>query len=205
MKKRAGMVASLTVSTMFMAGGIVAAQEPSQSPAHADEQHGRRASRGDDIAVHGHWMIEVRNPDGTLASHNEFENACVFCGDVVSQVLAKQASVAYWTLQLTGGGTSGPCTNSIGQPSQCYLIEPGSVDPGRENDIFPTLALTATGGTFSLAGNFAATANGQIIDVGSRVGTTLIAQTLFSFRALSTPIQIALGQRVYVTVTFSFS
>jgi len=27
--------------------------------------------------VHGHWTIDVREPDGTLVSHNEFENALV--------------------------------------------------------------------------------------------------------------------------------
>ena len=25
--------------------------------------------------VHGHWTIDVRNPDGKLGSHTEFENA----------------------------------------------------------------------------------------------------------------------------------
>jgi len=29
------------------------------------------------ITVHGHWTIEVRNPDGKLVSHTEFENALV--------------------------------------------------------------------------------------------------------------------------------
>jgi hypothetical protein len=27
------------------------------------------------IKVHGHWLINVRNPDGTLADHREFENS----------------------------------------------------------------------------------------------------------------------------------
>jgi hypothetical protein len=26
------------------------------------------------IKVHGHWVIEVRNPDGTLSTRREFEN-----------------------------------------------------------------------------------------------------------------------------------
>ena len=25
--------------------------------------------------LHGHWVIEVKNPDGKLASHTEFENS----------------------------------------------------------------------------------------------------------------------------------
>ena len=27
------------------------------------------------IKVHGHWTIEVRNPDGSVATHREFENS----------------------------------------------------------------------------------------------------------------------------------
>ena len=29
------------------------------------------------IKVHGHWVINVRNPDGTLADHRDFENSLV--------------------------------------------------------------------------------------------------------------------------------
>jgi hypothetical protein len=37
---------------------------------------GERQPRGGDdgITVHGHWTIEVKNPDGKLVSHREFEN-----------------------------------------------------------------------------------------------------------------------------------
>jgi hypothetical protein len=31
----------------------------------------------DGLKVHGHWTIDVRNPNGTLASHREFENSLV--------------------------------------------------------------------------------------------------------------------------------
>jgi hypothetical protein len=27
------------------------------------------------VKVHGHWVIDVRNPDGTLAQHRDFENS----------------------------------------------------------------------------------------------------------------------------------
>ena len=37
----------------------------------------KRSSKGahEGITVHGHWTIEVRNPDGSLARHVEFENS----------------------------------------------------------------------------------------------------------------------------------
>jgi hypothetical protein len=32
-------------------------------------------SRDGAIKVHGHWVIDLKNPDGTLAGHREFENS----------------------------------------------------------------------------------------------------------------------------------
>jgi hypothetical protein len=39
------------------------------------------------IQVHGHWVVEVRNPDKTLVSHTEFENAVTPGGAGVTQDL----------------------------------------------------------------------------------------------------------------------
>jgi len=54
------------------------AAAPAQTATMAGEtpaaKPGGRGSH-DGIKVHGHWTIEVRNPDGTLVSHTEFENA----------------------------------------------------------------------------------------------------------------------------------
>src|SRR2546423_15522419 len=47
------------------------ATQPEASP-------GRGQQEG--IKVHGHWTIEVRNPDGTLVTHREFENALTSLG-----------------------------------------------------------------------------------------------------------------------------
>jgi len=47
------------------------------------------ASRGkhEGIKVHGHWTIEVRNPDGKLVSHTEFENSLVTAGPMTGSAL----------------------------------------------------------------------------------------------------------------------
>jgi hypothetical protein len=38
---------------------------------------GEKSKGGKDegIKVHGHWVLEIRNPDGSLASRKEFENS----------------------------------------------------------------------------------------------------------------------------------
>src|SRR5262249_24910018 len=53
------------------------------------------------IKVHGSWMIELRNPDGTVASTHKFENSLVAGGSTfLVLVLAKQKSVQYWQIRL---------------------------------------------------------------------------------------------------------
>lgn len=46
--------------------------QPRQSAATVKRQSG---GNHEGIMVHGHWTIDVRNPDGKLGSHTEFENA----------------------------------------------------------------------------------------------------------------------------------
>ena len=42
------------------------------------------------IQIHGHWVIDVKNPDGKLVEHREFENSLVKVGGLPSgdQLLA---------------------------------------------------------------------------------------------------------------------
>jgi hypothetical protein len=45
------------------------------------------------IKVHGHWVIDVRNPDGSLVTHHEFENALRPSSMVLPQILSRNASI----------------------------------------------------------------------------------------------------------------
>src|SRR5208337_4944362 len=73
------------------------------------------------IKVHGHWTIEVRNPDGKLVAHREFENSLTIPGGVVlSQVLARQNSVGAWSIFLNS--SPGLCLSN-GQPTVCIIEE----------------------------------------------------------------------------------
>jgi hypothetical protein len=65
------------------------------------------------IKVHGHWTIEVRNPDGKVATQREFENS-IFAGSnggatLLSLLLGRQTLVGLWEIVLTpaGGGPPG--------------------------------------------------------------------------------------------------
>jgi hypothetical protein len=56
--------------------------------------------------VHGHWTIEVRNPDGTLATHREFENNLIggnYDGAAfIAAVLSRTVTVGSWGISLKG-------------------------------------------------------------------------------------------------------
>jgi hypothetical protein len=67
-----------------------------------------KGAQKEGIKVHGHWTIDVRNPDGTLATHNEFENALTPGG---ANILATEmggfwAVDASWQVLLLSNSTS---------------------------------------------------------------------------------------------------
>ena len=63
-------VAAVDTSTVTQTATAKPAAEPA-APA------GQSAAKGqqEGIKVHGHWVIEVSNPDGKVVSHTEFENS----------------------------------------------------------------------------------------------------------------------------------
>jgi hypothetical protein len=71
------------------------------------------APRGqsESITIHGHWTIEVRNPDGKSVIHREFENALTSGGgggaNLLASFLARSTTPGSWQIELqdsTGGG-----------------------------------------------------------------------------------------------------
>jgi hypothetical protein len=70
------------------------------------------------IKVHGHWVIDVRNPDGTLAQHHEFENSMQDQGFNLVNLLAGTATVGEPVIVLGNGGTTTFCGSAY-----CYLSE----------------------------------------------------------------------------------
>jgi hypothetical protein len=203
MRNQARLFACLGASlvAVFISGGAAVAQESSGSPS-SPAQPSPRATPSNDIKVHGHWTIELRNADGTLASHNEFENALLGSGQsALSTVLGKTATVLEWRLVLSGA--SQPCLLA-GTPAPCEILETQSVVVAPFQQ-FATLVISPMpGGTLELQGNITAPAAGSIDSVSSTLATSGTVVP-FSQRVLATPIAVAAGQQVYVKVTFSFS
>ncbi len=73
------------------------------------------------IKVHGHWVIDVKNPDGTVAQHREFENSLVTGGagdTILANVLTASVVPATWAVILPGA-----CTNASDGGPDCELIQ----------------------------------------------------------------------------------
>jgi len=108
--------------------------QPVAQPAQAAAP-GKPAANGthEGIKVHGHWTIEVRNPDGKLVTHREFENSLVVGGGdngsvFLAGLLRGTTTLGAWEVTLADNPTNPTFVIFITQPNvtegqaSCYLI-----------------------------------------------------------------------------------
>jgi hypothetical protein len=63
------------------------------------------------LTVHGHWVINVRNPDGTLAQHREFANSLQNSAQgFLVGLLSGYMVPGDWMIVLGAQNGNGPCT-----------------------------------------------------------------------------------------------
>jgi hypothetical protein len=206
---------------------IVADQGIAASACQADmEANEAKPSGGpaEGIKVHGHWIIDVRNPDGTLASHRDFENSLVPSGAaLLVGSLSRTSVTGLWTV-VTGSNTApGAC----GSSAFCTIAEPTEVGINNSNNLIVSAPTSGpNSGRIVLAGSFTAAGSATITTVSTTldvcaVGVTATGCNLsdllnfpagasqftsFSFPANNLPVvPVVAGQLVQVTVVISFS
>lgn len=91
-----------------------------KSAPHGEEE--KSEAKPDDaghqgIKVHGHWKINIKNPDGTLANTHEFENSLVDGGALLTYLLVGTVTPGEFAVRLEA--TSAIC----GSSSDCLLLE----------------------------------------------------------------------------------
>jgi hypothetical protein len=127
--------AQQTASPKMVASAEVGAPATAHAlpkPAAEDEEPTKPAkAAGEGIKVHGHWKLDVRNPDGKLVKTYEFENSLVTpnSGDfILSYLLAGQAAVAGWEVLLNSSTNTGTlCASaSTANFSGCVLVPTGT-------------------------------------------------------------------------------
>jgi hypothetical protein len=183
-------------------------------------QAGDTAGPREGLRVHGHWTIEVRNPDGTLVERREFENALVIPSgaNLLANVMGRARSIGGWRINVVGGVQL--CENPAGgSATSCEIVE--STDALISNAAFPTLTVSVSGATPAeavLNGSLVAQRTGDISQVrtfdlycagstspaacpgGAVTGADLVTST-----TLAAPIPVTAGQQVQVRVLISFS
>ena len=182
------------------------------------------------VRVRGHWVIEVRNPDGTLITRREFDNSLAPGGaGKLAEYLGGFVTPARWTVELgVYGGATSPCHGGTfnGNPlNHCFIVDSAASPMPTGTSIFPTLSTTNGPSSFEqvvMTGNVTARVAGQIVYVATRqsgclnfvapadcnlagVGIQFTVHDLTNGQGQPAPLSIAAGQIVQVTVTLSFS
>jgi len=121
-------------ATVSAAASAVAAS-PAAKPAGEEETATPATPGQEGIKIHGHWVLQVKNPDGSLGQKREFDNSLVPGGTNTGgdQVLAALISgnmstgdpaiVFYTTIPSGTYDASSLCINNREAPSSnCYLF-----------------------------------------------------------------------------------
>jgi len=165
----------LPLTTLIVAVSLGMGIAPSAQPL----QGGGRPEEG--IKVHGHWAIDVRNPDGTLVSHTEFNNKLNANGpssgaDFLAKVLLQQVLFGNWAIRLTGT-TAPPCPGGTAggfATTDCWILQATAPPAQTGTAVFRNLtSVLGTTGEIVLSGN--ATVGGQAPAVINQVATHVSA------------------------------
>jgi len=196
-----------TLPRMLLTALLVVALVLSLMPA------GASAGPDESIRVSGHWVIEVRDPDGTPVARREFHNELATLGPNTLAALMTSAN-SPGPLSVFISCTSNCCPGSGGgQTAQsCRITEPRAPAAVASRN----LTVTRNVGSFELRGSVVLTSNTTISGVSTQVvtcGRTVAPQTCNSLGAgtsltstvLSSPMPVVAGQQVLVAVTIGFA
>jgi hypothetical protein len=211
----------------LLAGAVLCGQGQSQSdgaptgkaPAKAPAPE-KAASQGINtgIKVHGHWIIEVKNPDGTVATHREFENSLTnlqgYGGtQALALLLTGQAKLGSlgWVvgLQSLNSGNTSPCGQTSTLPPGCYvgpatLLPGNNVGPGGSSNVPSQVMVSGT-----VPGTAVTAAAGTIDTVAAFIWLSDFSKEVdyryeFSSATLTPTIVVYQGQSINAAVTYSF-
>lgn len=193
------------------------------------------------IKMHGHWIIDIKNADGSLAHHHEFENSIQYDGqNYLIGLMSGYGAAGLWEIYFSSVGAvagTSPCNSA--QYPYCAIVASTTAQPGLFvcNGLYTCatgLTITPTfgiGPTLTLAGSIVATQAGSIGFVGTGMSacggaaegngypaaistvtpTACYTSTTTSFSGtatstnLASPIPVASGQIIQVTVVLSLS
>ena len=166
------------------------------------------------ITVHGHWVLEVRNPDGTLVTRREFENGLNETrghgAEWLGMLLKRTSTAGRWRVILASLNGSGPWGNgSMGQIHEAGFPVTGNTsdtlkfDPGNTLVLRGSLeALQAGTVTHVFTSNYSSLNHMTPKDCGNLLDVSGLSPTAFTETAVRnasgnpTPLPLELGQIV---------
>lgn len=180
------------------------------------------------ISIHGHWVMDVVNRDGTIAAHRDFENALVPSqgGSAMAGLLVGTLSPQTFDVVLAGTGKTALLYLNGQSCPQVLASFQGDCSPTLTEGLLggssvvlkstytPAAALTVTTVSTNI-GTCPTTAGGvtpvspatcQATTSGTIPGSGGAGVGIYNFTAATIPdLAIAAGQSLVVTVTISFS
>jgi len=212
---------------LLLTGPEAVAEAGSEDATAGEAAPGQAADPVEGIKVHGHWTIEVRDPDGTLVERREFDNALDpnAGNQTLTRILGRDQTVGNWQVWTTSPSAGEVCEEPAGTPIVvCYIVEAGDPD-AVDNNYFQTLSLSLSSApdpdSFNLSGYLTAQRDGSIEIVETRVDTCGSATApdacvgaiippvegmfVVTMTTLPSPIPVLTGQQVLVNVVISFS
>lgn len=186
------------------AGANAAPSRPPAAIAGGEEQAAQKPASGinQGMKVHGHWTIDIKNPDGTLAQHHEFENSIQYDGqNYLVGLLSGYASPGAMGIYFTSNGGTAPCAATY---NFCAIVTSLTTAPAvnlcGNYYCAPGLTITPTfgvGPTLKLAGSITANEAGTI----GTVATTMngCGQTGLAFGAYPTAISTVTPAACYIS------
>jgi hypothetical protein len=216
-------IIALSLSTIHLAlNPAVNTQTSSKQAAVNTPAPSRQASSSEGgqeeaIKVHGHWTIDVLNPDGNMVTHREFQNSLQPQGATsLAGLLSRNATTGLWSVVV--GGNPSPCRIGGNVPTECMISEP--TDPNgfsRSKNLTigysastVTLSGTATapsdgGGTVGAVQTFLGRCSNSVAPGSLDSACLATGKVEFSSTDLVAPVNVAAGQIIQVSVVFSFS
>lgn len=218
--------------TTQVSGGIVVALVALLAAVAAPPVAGGADAANETVAVHGHWLIEVQNPDGSVADRREFSNALSSgpgAGPIFFTDVLRGMAPGAWSVSLTSGSPPLPCGIFAGGAAgniRCVVAEPRSAQSG--NPVFKTLTFLASAAALVMRGTAVIQFDSTIDQVSTQAfvcpatttpaactGTGLSGAT-FTLRQVTfaildgvagrpAAVPVVAGQQVLITVTLSFA
>jgi hypothetical protein len=182
----------LGMAGVCMAQASAAPAQPAASAAVAQQAHpaaqtGRtHAAKGthEGIKVHGHWTIEVKNPDGKLVTHREFENSLTTQPEVsgatlLAGLLGRSLTAGSWSVQLIDIDSS-----TGAEPGGMVIAEPNSATDGCAPSTTPVIVSCSN--SLSISGPTTPTGGVPTGNTLTLMGTATVPQGIAAISIVAT-------------------